>query len=74
VRDRAGAPVRGLAMTAKLERPATEAGRLTPVFRETAAGDYVAREPRLRGAWDLTAEAHDRSGRQFVLERRLTWP
>ena len=29
IRDRAGAPLKGLDVTGKLERPATEAGRLT---------------------------------------------
>ncbi|MBL8555838.1 MAG: FixH family protein [Phenylobacterium sp.] len=74
VRDAAGRPIQGLALTAKLERPATEAGRLTPVFREVTPGRYVAREPRLSGAWDLTAEGRDGAGRRFQLERRLTWP
>lgn len=74
VRDRTGAPVGGLAVTARLERPATEAGRLTPVFRETSPGLYVARQPGLSGAWDLTAEARSTAGESFQLERRLTWP
>ena len=74
VRDKADRPVRGLAVTAKLERPATEAGRLTPRFAETAPGRYEARLPDVTGAWDLTAEARDVHGRLFVAERRLTWP
>ena len=73
VRDRDGRPVRGLAVTAKLERPATEAGRLTPAFRETAPGRYEAALGRLSGAWDLTAEARDPAGHSFTAERRLTW-
>lgn len=74
LRDRGGGPVSGLAIMARLERPATEAGRLTPVFRETAPGLYAARQPGLSGAWDLTAEARSPEGASFQLERRLTWP
>lgn len=73
-RDRAGAPLRGLRVTAKLERPATETGRLTPAFRETAPGRYEADIGRETGAWDLTAEARDAQGRLFTAERRLMWP
>jgi nitrogen fixation protein FixH len=73
-RDRTGAPVRGLRFTARMERPATEAGRLAPRFVETAPGRYEAKVGRLAGAWDLTVEAKDRSGDDFLLERRLTWP
>jgi nitrogen fixation protein FixH len=72
--DRAGRPIRGLALSAKMERPATEAGRLAPRFVETAPGRYEAEVGRLFGAWDLTVEAKDVSGDDFLLERRLTWP
>jgi nitrogen fixation protein FixH len=72
--DKAGRPLSGLAVTGKLERPATEAGRITPRFAETGPGRYEAAEAGLAGAWDLTAEAHDRAGHSFELERRLTWP
>ena len=72
-RDRENHPVRGLAVTARLERPATEAGRVTPKFHETAPGRYEGAAGAVRGAWDLTAEAR-RDGRLvFVAERRLTW-
>lgn len=74
VEDRAGAPVRGLRISGKLERPATESGRLHAVFAETAPGRYEARVAHETGAWDLTAEAHDAAGRLFIAERRLTWP
>ncbi len=74
VRDRAGAPLGGLAVTGKLERPATEAGRLILRFRETSPGRYVAKPGRLAGAWDLTASATGRAGERFEAERRLTWP
>lgn len=73
VRDKADRPLSGLKLTAKLERPATETGRLTPRFAETAPGRYEARLPAVSGAWDLTAEARDAQGHLFVAERRLTW-
>jgi nitrogen fixation protein FixH len=71
--DRDGRPVRGLAITGKLERPATESGRITARFHETTPGRYEARVGGLSGAWDLTAEAKGGAGETFVLERRLTW-
>lgn len=72
-RDRAGRPLRGLAITARLERPATEAGRLAPRFVEAAPGRYEAALPGVHGAWDLTAKARDASGALFLTEARLTW-
>jgi nitrogen fixation protein FixH len=74
LRDAQDRPLGGLAVGGKLERPATEAGRITPRFRETAPGRYEAVERGLSGAWDLTAQAHDAAGRSFELERRLVWP
>jgi nitrogen fixation protein FixH len=74
VQDRNRAPVAGLKVTGKLERPATETGRLTPRFVETAPGRYEARSGRLTGSWDFTAEARDSEGHRFTAERRLTWP
>lgn len=73
MRDRAGAPIRGLKLVGKLERPATETGRLTPRFVETAPGVYAGRVAAAPGAWDLSAEAWDDKGHAFKLERRLTW-
>lgn len=73
-RDRAGRPLTGLAVTGRLERPATAAGRITLRFVETAPGAYVAPGGQLSGAWDLTAEARGPSGGAFLAERRLTWP
>jgi nitrogen fixation protein FixH len=73
-RDAEGAPVRGLAVNGKLERPATETGRAPATFRETAPGQYVARVGGLSGAWDLTAEARAPDSATFTVERRLTWP
>lgn len=73
-RDREGRPVEGLAITGKLERPATESGRITLRFKERGGGRYAAMHAGLAGAWDLTAEAKARDGARFVAERRLTWP
>ena len=73
-RDRAGRPLTGLAVAGRLERPATEAGRVTLRFVEQAPGRYVAPAGRLSGAWDLTAEARGPTGGAFLAERRLTWP
>jgi nitrogen fixation protein FixH len=72
--DRGGAPVGGLAITGKLERPATEAGRIPLRFVERGRGRYVATAPRLSGAWDLTVEARGARGAAFAAERRLAWP
>jgi nitrogen fixation protein FixH len=72
--DAQGRSLRALSVTGKLERPATETGRLAPVFRETAPGHYEARVGALSGAWDLTVEAHGPEGAAFSVERRLTWP
>jgi nitrogen fixation protein FixH len=73
MRDGDNAPLSGLAIEGKLERPATEAGRLTLRFRETSPGHYVARPGRLTGAWDLTAVAVSAHGERFEAERRLSW-
>lgn len=72
-RDRADRPLSGLAITGKLERPATEAGRITTRFVETAPGRYEAQLGQVHGAWDLTAKARDAHGAMFLAERRLTW-
>jgi nitrogen fixation protein FixH len=74
MRDRRGAPVSGLRGGAKLERPATEMGRIQLEFVEQAPGDYGARAGRLTGTWDLSAVLQDAEGRRFEAERRLTWP
>ncbi|MCR5881050.1 FixH family protein [Phenylobacterium sp. J367] len=73
VQDRTGAPVAGLSVSGRLERPATEAGRRMLTFQRTAPGRYEATTGAIDGAWDLTAEARDGQGRLFTAERRLTW-
>lgn len=72
--DAGGEPLRGLTVTGRLERPATEAGRRLLVFRETAPGRYEAPAAGLTGAWDLSFRAVDPGGQAFEGGRRLTWP
>ncbi|MGZ6010540.1 MAG: FixH family protein [Caulobacteraceae bacterium] len=73
VKDRAGRPVGGLKVTAVLERPATETGRQTLAFAQTAPGVYDARAGHLAGAWDVRARAVDGQGRAFEAEERFLW-
>ncbi len=73
-RDRDGRALQGLAITGRLQRPATDAGRVDLRFVEDRPGRYVAPAGQLDGAWDLTAEARGPQGGAFVAERRLTWP
>lgn len=73
-RDRDGRPISGLRITGRLERPATETGRIALRFAEAGAGRYLAPAGRIDGTWDLTAEARGSQGAAFVAERRLTWP
>ena len=74
VRDRAGQPVRGLHVSARMERPATESGRIVPTFREAEPGVYLAHPGRLLGAWDVNLVMTDAGRHSFEAERRLTWP
>lgn len=71
--DRRGAPLRGLRINGRLERPATESGRIELTFIEAGPGRYVARTGAAAGAWDLTATAQAPDGARFIAERRLTW-
>ena len=71
--DRAGAPLAGLAVSALLQRPATEQGRTELKLREIAPGRYTV-PVGLSGAWDARIEATDAQGRRLVAERRLSWP
>ena len=74
LRDRAGQPLAGLAVTGDLQHPATEAGRVVLAFHETRPGRYVALPGDLTGAWDLTAHAVSSGGARFTADRRLSWP
>lgn len=73
VRDRDGAPVRGLAMAVDLERPATTRGRLTRTLSEVAPGRYVTAPTRLSGAWDARIVVRQSGSTAFEAERRLVW-
>jgi nitrogen fixation protein FixH len=73
MQDRSGRPLAGLAVSATLQRPATEQGRAEVALSETAPGRYVV-DRALSGAWDVRIEATDAAGRSFIAERRLTWP
>ena len=72
--DRTGALITGLEVQGKLEKPATEAGRIPLKFIETSPGRYVAPTGAITGAWDMTATAQSAKKELFVAERRLTWP
>lgn len=72
--DRNGDPVTGLTVTGRLERPATETGRIQLKFVERSPGRYAASTGALSGAWDITAEAHGAGDTTFIAERRLAWP
>ncbi|WP_374569796.1 FixH family protein [Phenylobacterium sp.] len=72
--DRLGQPVEGLRLNCKLERPATETGRLTPAFKEVSPGVYRAHPGVTAGAWDLSFDATDAAGHRFEGQRRLMWP
>lgn len=74
MQDRDGAPLRGLTVSATLQRPATEHGRSVLTLTETAPGRYGAARAGLSGAWDTRIEASADSGPVFIAERRLTWP
>jgi nitrogen fixation protein FixH len=74
VKDRAGAPVDGLKVSALLERPATEAGKRTLAFAPAGQGAYDARAAHLSGAWDVRVRATDARGRPFEVEERFVWP
>lgn len=71
--DQKDRPLSGLTITGRLERPATEAGRIPLTFAQIGPGRYAAPAGRIDGTWDLTAEAHGATGGAFVAERRLTW-
>lgn len=73
IADRAGRPVRGLILSGRLERPATEAGRIERRFTEIRPGVYEAMAPDTPGAWDLTLTGSDAQGQAFEAESRLLW-
>lgn len=74
LRDRDGAPLSGLEVTATLQRPATERGRQDLALSEVAPGRYESARTTLDGVWDVEVTAVDAAGRRFAAERRLRWP
>ena len=72
--DRAGAPLSGLHLTGRLQRPATETGSKVVTFDEHAPGVYTAYTIPLAGAWDLDVTAHDQNGHTMLAQRRLVAP
>ncbi len=73
-RDRAGAPLNFARIEARLERPATEQGKLSVRFAPVGPGVWRANVGRLFGAWDLRLSAFGPRGERFDAERRLIWP
>ena len=70
-----GVALDGLRVGGRLERPATETGRIDLVFEPRGAGVYVARVASLpQGAWDARVSAYDSQHRRFDAERRLIAP
>lgn len=72
--DREGLPVKGLDVSATLERPATERGKTTVRLVETEPGRYAGETAGLAGAWDTRIVARGEAGQTFEANRRLTWP
>ena len=72
--DHVGAPLSGLRIDARLERPATEEGRKAVQFHQVSPGVYQSDAQSLSGAWDLRLSAYDASGHRFDAERRLIAP
>lgn len=73
LRDRAGRPLTDLKVTAQLQRPATESGRLYLTLRPTGPGSYAVRPGAAPGAWDVDVVAADGKGGRLEAQRRLTW-
>ena len=71
--DRSGHPLRGLAVTGLLRRPATENENASLRFQEEVPGTYTAFAPVAAGAWDIEVTGTDRQGEHRTAERRLYW-
>lgn len=71
-RDAQGAPVPGLAFTARLQRPTDKrADRIVPLA-ERASGVYAgAAEEVAGGQWELVLEAERAAGRVFLSRNRI---
>jgi nitrogen fixation protein FixH len=71
-RDAAGAPLSGLALTARLERPTDKRADLPLVLAEHEAGVYGGETSGvLPGQWDLVISADRGAGRVFLSRNRV---
>lgn len=73
-KDRDGAPLDNLAVTASLARPATETGRIELVLQPAGGGAYKARIATASGAWDIRGVARGPGGETFEVQRRVVLP
>jgi nitrogen fixation protein FixH len=69
--DRDGTPVSGLALVARLSRPATRAFDSNVLLTELVPGRYVAPAELASGNWLVVIEGSDAAGRSFRTEGRL---
>lgn len=70
-RDRDGASLDNLSVTASLVRPATEAGKVDLVLTPAGDGAYQARITAPAGAWDIRGLARGPAGETFEVQRRV---
>lgn len=73
IHDRDGKPVRGLAVTALIGRPATNDGQRTVALTETD-GLYVARTEMKQGVWRVEILAKGAGTQHFRAEARFYEP
>lgn len=72
LRDRTGAPVTGLAVTARLEHPAARREDHEAVLGEIEAGDYAATIPAIHGGgWTLAITATRGEEQVFISRGRV---
>jgi nitrogen fixation protein FixH len=69
--DRAGDPVGGLVLVARISRPATRAADREVLLAEVVPGRYVAATALDPGNWLVVIEGSDAAGRSFRTEGRL---
>lgn len=72
--DKDGRPLDGLVVNLVLQRPATDAGKLTMALRPVGKGVYRLRNPAGAGAWDMNVTLTSPDGARFRAERRLVLP
>ena len=73
-RDRQGAPLNALRVTAHMRRPATDSGERDLSLAGIGPGEYAAAPGPLTGAWDVEVSATDGAGRVAMAARRLVLP